>query len=88
MGWQLQLLLSLATGAVPVLVGDGHLPLAGAIPEAQWSRVLVRVARPRLQQLPIILNSISAAHIVEMRRQVSVILAHRSCSAKKSVPHD
>ncbi|KAF8563448.1 hypothetical protein P879_08264 [Paragonimus westermani] len=69
LGWQLQLLACLSSGAIPIVFGHPMFPLNEAITHAQWSRAVLRLPRPRVNELPYILQSISESHLVEMRRQ-------------------
>ncbi|CAH8559449.1 unnamed protein product [Dicrocoelium dendriticum] len=72
-GWQLQLLTCLSTGAVPVVFGRPHFPLDEAISPEQWSRAVLHIPRARVQELPIILQSIPESHIVELRRHGQIL---------------
>lgn len=69
-GWGAQLMLSLATGAIPVMVGSSVLPFEEAVSSEMWSRAVLRIPRARMYELGAILESIPEHHRVEMRRQV------------------
>ncbi|VDP79759.1 unnamed protein product [Echinostoma caproni] len=73
LGWNVQLVLCLATGAIPVLLGPGPLPFGEAIPSELWSRAILRLPIARVSQLTGILQSIPEHHRVEMRRQGQII---------------
>ncbi|THD19090.1 hypothetical protein D915_010226 [Fasciola hepatica] len=73
LGWNVQLMLSLATGAIPVLVGSSLLPFEEAIPSEMWSRTVLRIPRARVSELAAILESIPEHHLVEMRRQGQIL---------------
>ncbi|CAL8106894.1 unnamed protein product [Calicophoron daubneyi] len=73
LGWQTQLVLCLGTGAIPVILGDARFPLDEAVQLNEWSRAVIRLPKPRLRELPVILQSIPENHLVELRRQGGLI---------------
>ncbi|TGZ69738.1 hypothetical protein CRM22_003564 [Opisthorchis felineus] len=63
LSWQIQLLLCLASGAIPVLVGEGQLPFPMAIGYERWSRATIRISVHQLDQLLPFLLSMPAEEI-------------------------
>ncbi|KAH8852898.1 Exostosin-3 [Schistosoma japonicum] len=81
-GLRIQLINCLANGAIPVFIGNGGIYTDEAIDSELLSKVIIRVPRPRVEELPVILQSLSEAHIVEIRRQGQILfkrfLKHKS----------
>ncbi|VDP87271.1 unnamed protein product [Schistosoma mattheei] len=71
LGLRIQLINCLANGAIPVFIGNNDIYSDEAINSELLSKVIIHVPRPRVEELPALLQSLPEAHIVEIRRQVS-----------------
>ncbi|OON18547.1 hypothetical protein X801_05598, partial [Opisthorchis viverrini] len=63
LSWQIQLLLCLGSGAIPVLVGEGQLPFPMAIGYERWSQATISISVRQLDQLRPLLLSVPAEEI-------------------------
>ncbi|GAA53732.1 exostosin-3 [Clonorchis sinensis] len=70
LSWQIQLLLCLESGAIPVLVGEGQLPFPMAMGYERWSQATISISVRQLDHLRPFLLSVPAEEI-EMLQQNS-----------------
>ncbi|CAH8459488.1 unnamed protein product [Schistosoma rodhaini] len=73
LGLRIQLINCLANGAIPVFIGNNDIYSDEAINSELLSKVIIRVPRPRVEELPALLQSLPEAHIVEIRRQGQIL---------------
>ncbi|CAL8083526.1 unnamed protein product [Calicophoron daubneyi] len=71
LGWLTQLIACLASGAIPVVTGEGALPGGEAISQSQWSKAIFRLPEALIPQLISRIQQFTDSDIVEMRRQQS-----------------
>ena len=75
---QIRLSEALKSGTIPVILGSHvHLPFDNAI---KWDKVVFKLPKGRVQELPYFLRSISHADIVEYRRQGRHVWVHHYSS--------
>ncbi|VDQ08369.1 unnamed protein product [Trichobilharzia regenti] len=72
-GIRVQLVVCLANGAIPVFLGNDNLYSDEGIDEQSLSKAVIRVPLPRVEELPVILQSLPETHIVEIRRQGQIL---------------
>ncbi|CAH8667653.1 unnamed protein product [Dicrocoelium dendriticum] len=76
LSFQMQLLLCLKSGSIPVVIGEAAFPFPKAIGEAQWHHAVLLLSTEQIDQMLPFLGAISVARIEEMRNHGQLIL-HR-----------
>lgn len=67
LSFQLQLLLCLKSGSIPVVIGDGAFPFPEAIGVAHWTQAVLRLPVGQIDRMLPLLSAMSATRIAEMQ---------------------
>ncbi|KAG5441021.1 Exostosin-3 [Clonorchis sinensis] len=65
--WQIQLMLCLSSGAVPVLIGEGALPFPLAIDKELWARSIIRIPFHQSNETISVLRSTTSKQIKSLQ---------------------
>ncbi|TGZ67629.1 hypothetical protein CRM22_004700 [Opisthorchis felineus] len=67
LSWQMQLMLCLSSGAIPILIGEGALPFPLAIDQELWARSIIRIPFRQSNETISVLRSTTSRRIKSLQ---------------------